>query len=183
MRTEVRFAGDGGQGLVLAGIVLAEAAGVYGGHYASQSQFYAPVIMGGPSYADVVISDSDTAFPWGTSPNVLVALTQRSFDHFANRVADDGLVLTDPSLVPERGIRADRVVPIPAREIAERAGAAKAANMVCVAAVAALTGVATLEHVQKAIDARVPGRLLDANRAAAKQGWDYAQKVLCGREA
>ncbi|MBI2525121.1 MAG: 2-oxoacid:acceptor oxidoreductase family protein [Candidatus Rokubacteria bacterium] len=183
MRTEVRFAGDGGQGLVIAGIVLAEAAGVHAGHHVSQSQFYAPVIVGGPSYADVIVSDSELAFPWGVRPHVLVALTQRSFNHFASRTADDALVLADPARVPERDAAGRRVVSLPAVAMAERAGAAKAANMACVAVVAALTGVATLEHVERAIEARTPSRLLAVNRRAAAEGWSYAQGLRSRGEA
>ncbi len=177
MRTEVRFAGDGGQGLVMAGIVFAEAAGVHAGHFASQSQFYAPVIVGGPSYADVVVSDSELAFPWGSSPDVLVALTQRSFDRFVDRVADGALVLADPSRVPDRDGRRTCVLSLPATGIAERAGSPKAANMACVAAVAALTGLATLEQLDRAIEARTPEKFLTINRRAATEGWTYGREL------
>jgi Pyruvate/2-oxoacid:ferredoxin oxidoreductase gamma subunit len=104
-------------------------------------------------------------------------MTQRSFNHFGKQLTDDSFILADSRLVSDWAGLARRVIPIPAVETAERLGAVKAANMVCVAAVAALTGVATLEQVQRAIEARTPSKFLSVNRAAAAQGWDFAQHL------
>ena len=89
---EYRLAGSGGQGLILAGIILAEAAGVYEGYSVVQTQSYGPESRGGASRAEVILSDEAIDYPKVTQPNVLLCLTQEACRRYAADLADDGLV-------------------------------------------------------------------------------------------
>ncbi len=94
-RTEIRLAGEGGQGMILAGIILAEAAAIFDGKMAVQTQSYGPEARGGASKAEVVIADGEIDHPEVLSADVVVALSQEAFDKYAEfcqagRAADRG---------------------------------------------------------------------------------------------
>ncbi len=100
-RYEIRLAGSGGQGLILAGIILAEAAGVYDGKFVCQTQSYGPEARGGASKAEVVISDAEIDYPKAIQPDVLLAMNQKSLDAFSSDLKPGGLLLVDADLVLE----------------------------------------------------------------------------------
>ena len=79
-RYEIRLAGSGGQGLILAGVILAEAAGIYDGKFVCQTQSYGPEARGGASKAEVVISDEEIDYPKAIRPDVLLAMNQKSLE-------------------------------------------------------------------------------------------------------
>src|SRR4030066_2016765 len=94
-RFEIRLAGSGGQGLILAGIILAEAAGIYDGKFVCQTQSYGPAARGGASKAEVVISDGEIDYPKAIQPDVLLAMNQKSLDAFSSDLKPGGLLLVD----------------------------------------------------------------------------------------
>ncbi|MDP2727657.1 MAG: 2-oxoacid:acceptor oxidoreductase family protein, partial [Dehalococcoidia bacterium] len=98
-RVEIRLAGMGGQGLILAGLMLARAAAIYDGKNAVQSQSYGVQQRGGPSQSEVIISDGDIDYPRIVSADILVALTQEACDqHFLN-LRKGGTLIVDSGLV------------------------------------------------------------------------------------
>jgi 2-oxoglutarate ferredoxin oxidoreductase subunit gamma len=174
-RFEIRLAGSGGQGLILAGIILAEAAGVYDGKFVCQTQSYGPEARGGASKAEVVISDAPIDYPKAIQPDVLLALNQKSLEAFSADLKPGGLVLVDADLVKEAP--ASRVLALPFTRIARDLGRAMAANIVALGALAQLTGAVSLESLTAAVLARVPKGTEDLNKealaagvAAAKEG-------------
>ena len=98
-RTEIRLAGEGGQGMILAGIILAEAAAIYDGKKAVQTQSYGPEARGGASRSEVVISDGEIDHPEVLSADVVVALSQAAYNKFAKTVHPDGLLIVDEDQV------------------------------------------------------------------------------------
>src|SRR5512142_1746941 len=102
-RTEIRLAGEGGQGMILAGIILAEAAAIYDGKQATQTQSYGPEARGGASRSEVVISDGEIDHPEVLSADVVVALSQEAYRKFAKSVHPGGLLIIDEDrvVVPE----------------------------------------------------------------------------------
>src|SRR5512139_2207985 len=108
-RTEIRLAGEGGQGMILAGIILAEAAAIYDGKQATQTQSYGPEARGGASRSEVVISDGEIDHPEVLSPDVVLALSQEAYRKFAGTVNPNGLLVVDEDRVQTdenfRGIR------------------------------------------------------------------------------
>ena len=144
-RYEIRLAGSGGQGLILAGIILAEAAGVYDGKFVCQTQSYGPEARGGASKAEVVISDAEIDYPKAIRPDVLLAMNQKSLDAFISDLKPGGLLLVDADLVQE--VPASRAVALPFTRIARDLGRAMAANIVALGALAQLTGAVSLESL------------------------------------
>ena len=167
-RYEIRLAGSGGQGLILAGIILAEAAGVYDGKFVCQTQSYGPAARGGASKAEVVISDAAIDYPKAIQPDVLLAMNQKSLDAFLSDLKPGGLLLVDADLVSE--FPASRAVALPFTQIARELGRAMAANIVALGALAQLTGVVSLRSLEAAVLARVPKGTEDLNRRALAAG-------------
>ena len=172
-RYEIRLAGSGGQGLILAGIILAEAAGVYDGKFVCQTQSYGPEARGGASKAEVVISDAAIDYPKAIQPDVLLALNQKSLEAFSSDLKPGGLLLVDADLVKEAP--ASRVLALPFTRIARELGRAMAANIVALGALAQLTGAVSLESLTAAVLARVPKGTEDLNRQALAAGVAAAQ--------
>src|SRR5512147_872639 len=100
-RYEIRLAGSGAQGLILAGIILAEAAGIYDGKFVCQTQSYGPAARGGASKAEVVISDLEIDYPKAIRPDVLLAMNQKSLDTYLGDLKPGGVLLVDADLVRE----------------------------------------------------------------------------------
>ena len=167
-RYEIRLAGSGGQGLILAGIILAEAAGVYDGKFVCQTQSYGPEARGGASKAEVVISDAAIDYPKAIQPDVLLAMNQKSLDAFLSDLKPGGLLLVDADLVSE--FPASRAVALPFTRIAREAGSAMAANIVALGALIQLTGAVSLESLTAAVLARVPKGTEELNRRALAAG-------------
>ena len=167
-RYEIRLAGSGGQGLILAGIILAEAAGVYDGKFVCQTQSHGPEARGGASKAEVVISDGEIDYPKAIHPDVLLALNQKSLEAFSSDLKPGGLLLVDADLVQEAP--ASLVLALPFTRIARELGRAMAANIVALGALAQLTGAVSLASLEAAVLARVPRGTEDLNRRALAAG-------------
>ncbi len=89
-RYEIRFSGAGGQGLILAGVIMAEAASIYEGIQAVQSQSYGPEARGGASKSEVIISDGPIDYPKATIVDALLALTQEACDKYSHDLKEGG---------------------------------------------------------------------------------------------
>ncbi|MGP8049876.1 MAG: 2-oxoacid:acceptor oxidoreductase family protein [Desulfobaccales bacterium] len=180
-RYEIRLAGSGGQGLVLAGVILAEAAGIYDGKYVCQTQSYGPEARGGASKAEVVISDAEIDYPKAIRPDVLLAMSQKSLDAYLGDLKAEGVLLVDADLVqevPESGALA-----IPFTRLAREAGREVVANIVALGALAAVTGAVSREALQAAVMDRVPASSRALNEKALEAGLAAGAKVLAARAA
>jgi len=173
MRYEIRLAGSGGQGLILAGIILAEAAGIYDGKFVCQTQSYGPEARGGASKAEVVISEAEIDYPKAIRPDVLLAMNQKSLDAFSFDLKPGGLLLVDADLVTE--VPSSQALALPFTRIARDLGRAMAANIVALGALAQLTGAVSLAGLTAAVLARVPPGTEDLNRQALAAGVAAAQ--------
>ena len=98
-RYEMRLSGEGGQGLVLAGKILAEAAAIYDDKNATQSQSYGPEARGGASKSEVIISDGEIDFPKAEDLDLLLALTQEAFDKYHADLREGGFLVVDAEAV------------------------------------------------------------------------------------
>ena len=176
-RYEIRLAGSGGQGLILAGIILAEAAGIHDGKFVCQTQSYGPAARGGASKAEVVISDEEIDFPKAIKPDALLAMNQRSLDTYIFDVKPDGLILVDATFVKE--FPTTRVMAIPFTQIArQQVGKEVTASLVALAALVTLSGVVSLKSLEAAVLARVPPGTEDLNKKALKAGIEAARQLL-----
>ena len=174
-RYELRFSGAGGQGLILAGIIMAEAAAIYDGKQALQSQSYGPEARGGASKSEVIISDEPIDYPKATSVDALLALTQEACDKYSGNLKENGLLLLDSDLVKKVPKGKYHVVKFPIINTAKNeVGRTIVANIVALGAMVALTGIVTKESAEKAVLARVPEAFAELNRKAFIAGYDKA---------
>jgi 2-oxoglutarate ferredoxin oxidoreductase subunit gamma len=174
-RVEVRLSGSGGQGVLLAATILAEAATVLGKHVV-QTQSYGPAARGGASKAEVVVSSDEIDYPEVRTPHASLCLSQEAYDKYAGDTRAGGLLVYDAGQVdPGVRRRSFRMCGIPFAQVsAERLGNTVVANIVAVGALTALTGLLPAEGVEAAVVRRVPERFRDLNRQAFRLGVELA---------
>lgn len=168
---EMRLSGTGGQGLILAGIILAEAA-LLDGKLAIQSQSYGPEARGGSSKSEVLISEKPIHYPKVTKPNVIVAMSQEACKKYTTDLTEDTILITDTLFVqqlPEKACKAVYELPI-TQAAKETLGKALFANIVALGAIVKITGVVSIESLTKAVLARVPKGTEEINEKAIRLG-------------
>ena len=175
-RTEIRLAGEGGQGMILAGIILAEAAAMYDDKYAVQTQSYGPEARGGASKAEVIIDSGEIDYPEVINADVLVALSQEACDKYAANLKKDGLLIVDAEKVGRVPFSSAVKVPI-TRLALEATGKTITANVVALGLLVGLTGVVSREALEKAVVARAPKGTEQFNRVALERGFEAAAAV------
>jgi len=177
MRKEVRISGFGGQGIVLAGVILGRSAVLYDGKNAVQTQSYGPEARGGASKSEVVISEEEIDYPKVIKPDVLVCMSQQAFDKYGRDIKDEGTVIVDRDLVtvPENFYNGNvKLYKIPFTDIAYKdIGLKIVANMVMLGALVRITGVVSKEAMKKAILDSVPKGTEKKNLIAFEKGYDY----------
>jgi 2-oxoglutarate ferredoxin oxidoreductase subunit gamma len=171
LRYEIRLSGAGGQGLILIGKIIAEAAAIYEDKNATQSQSYGPEARGGASRSEVIISDGDIDYPKATDIDLLLAMTQEAADKYASDIKPGGAIVMDSGFVhePPEGDFTGHSFPITA--IAEeQIGKKIVANLVALGIIAELSGVISDDAVINAIRARVPKGTEEMNIKAFRAG-------------
>lgn len=178
-RYEIRLSGEGGQGLVLAGKILAEAAAVYDELNATQSQSYGPEARGGASRSEVIISDEDIDYPKAVNIDLLLALTQESCDRYHSDLKKDGIILVDSEAVTRVPEGSFRVIKVPIIQLArEKAGRALVANIVALGLIAGISRIVSEKSLLTAIEARVPKGTEELNLKAFAVGLQEAQAIM-----
>lgn len=177
-RYELRLAGQGGQGLILAGLILAEAAAVYDGKKVVMTQAYDPQQRGGPSRAEIIIGEGEIDYPKVLAADVLLALTQEAFDKHRQEIAPEGIILVDPSLVEVTETEGGRVERIPLCHLAREAvGKELAANMVALGVIVEVTRVVSRRALLAAVGKRSPGKGLKINEMALRKGFEVGKTL------
>lgn len=167
---EIRLSGSGGQGLILGGIILAEAA-IMDDKNAIQSQSYGPEARGGASKAEVIISDEEINYPKVGYCDLLLCLTKTSCDKYIDTLKEGGILLIDDEIpVPDRKDIKIHSVPITKTAI-EKLNKPMVANIVALGAIVELTNVVSKESLEKAVLSRVPMGTEDLNSTALKEGF------------
>ena len=176
-RFEIRLAGSGGQGLILAGMILAEAVGIHEGKFVTQTQSYGPEARGGASKSEVVISDQEIDYPQAVKPDVLLCMNQTACDAYIFDVKPDGTLIVDGSLVHH--LPTTRAIALPFTKIArEEVGREMMANIVALGALITLTGVVSRKSLEDAVLSRVPKGTGDLNKKALQAGIKAARAYL-----
>lgn len=175
-RFELRLSGSGGQGMILASVILGEAIGGGDGRNVTQSQSYGPEARGGASKSDVVISSNEIYYPKAIKLDLLLAMTQESMDKYFCDLKPGGTLIVDTTMVTE--IPTKEYYGLPFTRLArEEAGHVMVANVIALAAIAALTDVVTRESLTDAVLARAPRGTEDKNRKAIEIGFREALKI------
>ena len=180
-RTEVRFGGFGGQGIVLAGTLLGKAASLYDGKEAVFTQSYGPEARGGASRADVIIATEPVDYPYVTQPDVLAVLFQEAYGRFAADLRPEALLIIEQDLVtPEPGAAA---LALPATRIAEELGRRIVANVVLLGCVVAQTALVSRDAVEQAIRDTVKPDAVALNLEALSAGLEFTAPAVGGASA
>ena len=151
MRTEIRIAGTGGMGVVLAGVILGHAAVVYGGLNAIQSQSYGSEARGTAAKSEVIISNEPIRYPKVRKSDYLIAMSQKSLDMYLQDAKEGSVLIVDPDLVKTDSIKGYDVVRISAMKTADELGLRLVSNMVMLGALVQKSGLFSLEVLEKAI--------------------------------
>lgn len=177
MRREIRLSGYGGQGLILAGIILAEAA-MHDGHEAVQTQSYGPEARGGASKAEVIISDEPIDYPKVTAPDAMLLMSDAACKRYACTVEPSGILIIDSGLVEDVPANRGEVHAIPITDISvESTGRAITANIAALGVLNTVAKLVSTESLEKAIAARVPRGTAEVNMKAFRAGVAAAQKA------
>jgi len=181
VKKECRLCGFGGQGIILAGIILAETAAIHEGKHVVQVQDYGPAARGDSSKTDVIISTEPIIYPKCTRLDLLVALSQKGFEENAGSVRKGGTIIIDTDNV--HPAKRAGIIRFPMTRIArEQAGTAISVNMVALGIITAVTELVELQNIEKTVLDRVPPHTKEQNRAALMAGYNIAQEQRRARK-
>ncbi len=173
-RYEIRLAGSGGQGLILAGIILAEAA-ILDSRYVAQTQSYGPEARGGNSLSEVIVSNREIDYPRAIALDLLVILTQEACNRNLPDMKAEGLVVVDSDLVSS--VIWGKVATLPFRQIARNVGEERAINMAALGAVGVFCPLISRNSLAKAIARRFPADKAKLNSQAFAEAIKATQKL------
>lgn len=169
-KMEIRLAGSGGQGVILATIILAEAA-IEAGKFTAQSQSYGPEARGGSCKAEILISDTEIGYTKVQNPTFFMALTQASLEKYARMMDRDCKILVDSSLKVPEFLNAENVKKIPILDTAiHKVGKAFTANIVAVGAINKLLNIVSQEELKIAVLRHIPKGTELINEKALAEG-------------
>ncbi len=176
-RCRIVFSGSGGQGVITAAIILAEAAVLYDNLIAVQTQAYGAAARGGSTRSDVIIADTKINYPKVTQPNILVCLTQESYSKFYSIIRPGGLLITDSRYVQTQKRVDARQKEIPIYEtVMEKIGKPIVFNICMLGTLLGITGLVTPFSIQKVLENRIPPEFLELNQKALKIGLAMGKK-------
>ncbi len=172
MKKQLRLSGSGGQGVITAAIIFAEAA-VSEGKQAVQSQSYGPEARGGASKAEVIISDNAIFHPKVTNPDIVLAMTQKAADKYYNDLdKNDGVLIIDEDLVPNPP-DFPHIIKVPITKTAsEKLGKLLFANIVALGIMVKSSGIVSLDTVKQSVANRVPPHTVEQNMKALELGYN-----------
>jgi len=173
--TEIKFGGFGGQGVILAGMIIGRAASIYDKNkFATLTQSFGPEARGSACSAQVIISNEKILFPYVTRPEILMLMSQEACNRFLPEAVDDATVIIENDLVRPRHLKPGmKVYGIPATRLAEELGRKMILNIVMVGFFTAMTGLVNREAVREAVQASVPHGTEEMNLKAFDRGYEY----------
>ncbi|MHB1652714.1 MAG: 2-oxoacid:acceptor oxidoreductase family protein [Desulfitobacteriaceae bacterium] len=170
-KQQVLLTGTGGQGLILAAIMLAEAA-ILAGQNVVQSQSYGPEARGGASKAEVILSDEIINYPKVETPDLVLAISQEAYKKYGLNLSEEAILIVDETYVPETKPRSRNFFSLPLTKVTrQELGSEQSANVVALGAVAAISKLIPFELVREAVQHRAPKGTTERNLKALDLGW------------
>jgi len=177
-RFEIRIAGMGGQGIIMAAVMIGRAASIFGGKNVTLTQSYGPESRGGACKAEVIVSDERIDYPKVRQANLVAIMSEEAYQKNMPSSNGETTIIIDPDMVEEdQSHKYARMFRVPATRIAEDLGKRIVANMVMVGAIVALTDILEAGAVEKAIAKYAPRGTEKLNVNAFKSGYDFARKL------
>ena len=176
MDKRIVFSGSGGQGVITAAIILAEAAALYENLNAVQTQSYGPEARGGATRADVIISEAPIHHPKVINPHILICLTQEAYNKNAGIVRPGGLMLTDKKFVNiDYNVDAKQVELHMYRAVMEKIGKPIVFNICMLGALIELTSLVSPDSILGVLKEKIGADFVSMNEAALRTGIQLVQ--------
>ncbi len=180
--TEIRIAGFGGQGVILAAAVIGKATAIYQGAYATMTQSFGPEARGGSSSAQVILSTEPILYPYITRPDVLIVMSQEAYTRFTPELKPGGILITEQDLVRVDQVPSgERIFAVPATRLAEELGRKVVLNIVMVGFFAGVTRLLDPDALRKAVADSVPAALQKLNLQAFDRGFAYVARLVTAK--
>jgi len=174
--TEIKFSGFGGQGVILAGIIIGRAASIYANKFATLTQSFGPEARGSACSAQLIVSDDRVLYPYVTKPEILLAMSQEAFNKFLPETTEDATIIIEEELVKPQGLKPGmKLCGIPATRLAEELGRKMILNIVMVGFFTSVTRLVDYEAVKEAVKASVPQGTEVMNLKAFDRGYQYGE--------
>lgn len=168
MRYEIRLAGSGGQGLILAGIILAEALALQEDRHVVQTESFGPEARGGASKCDIIFSDKEIFYPKARKFDLLLALSQKACDEYSSDITTDGVLLVDAKYVKKY---LKRGISFPFSQVSkEYLNTELFANIIALGVISAISKIVTTDELASVLPSRVPKAMIEANLRALNLG-------------
>ncbi len=180
-RCRMVFSGSGGQGVITAAVILAEAAVIVEGLTATQSQSYGAAARGGSTRTDIIISDTTIHYPKVIQPNVLVCLTQEAYGQYSGIIRPGGLLLLDNRFVQTEKRVDARQIELPMYQtVMDKIGKPIVFNICMLGALIEITGLVKPESIMTILEKRIPAGFIDMNRTALDLGMELGAEYTAG---
>jgi 2-oxoglutarate ferredoxin oxidoreductase subunit gamma len=178
-RSRLVFSGSGGQGVITAAIILAKAAVMFEGKNATQSQSYGAAARGGATRSDVLISESDIYFPKVVQPNILVSLTQESYNTFSGIIRPGGLLMVDSKFVSiEKKVDAKHITLPMYDTVMKKIGKPIVFNICMLGALLGATDLVRIESILKVLETTIPKDFMEMNKTALDLGFEMGESAV-----
>ena len=175
--TEVKIGGLGGQGVILAGMIVSRGASLYDGKHATLTQSFGPEARGSACSAEFIISDEPIEYPYVTRPDILVVMSQEACNRFTGELAPSGVLVYEADLVSPKNIGPGITQHcIPTTRIAEELQRPMVANIAMVGFLGAVTDMVTAEALRRAVKASVPAGTESLNLTAFDRGYTFGME-------
>ena len=172
--TDIRFSGLGGQGVVRCGLITGKALSLFDNKHATMTQSFGPEARGSACSSQLVVSEDRVLYPYLTTPQILVAISQEAYEKYSPDLEKNGILIIDKDLVKLKNQHGDiKLYSIPSTRFAEQLGNRIIANLVMLGFFTAITRIVSGEAMKKALPGLVPDRFLDLNIKAFNKGYEY----------
>jgi 2-oxoglutarate ferredoxin oxidoreductase subunit gamma len=180
-KKEIRIGGLGGQGVIMAGMILGKAASIFDTKYAAMIQSFGPEARGSACSTQVTIDDDYIGYPYVSELDILVALSQEAYDIFAPNLRSTATLVYEEELVtPHDLVEGVKAYGIPATRFAEMMRRKMVLNIIMMGFFTAVTDVTTVDAMRKAVENSVPPGTERLNLAAFYRGYSHGLEILGG---
>jgi 2-oxoglutarate ferredoxin oxidoreductase subunit gamma len=178
---QIKIGGFGGQGVILAGIIIGRGATIYENRFATLIQSFGPEARGSSCSAQVMVSDKPILYPYVTTADTMILMSQEAYTKFIPGLKETGLLIIEKDLVEPKALKPGiRVFAIPATKIAEELGRKIVLNIIMVGFFAAITKLISRESMRKAVADSVPPGMQELNTKAYSMGYDFGLTQVPG---
>lgn len=182
MEAQLRFTGVGGQGVLLAGEILAESR-IRAGGYGVQASTYTSQVRGGPTKVDILLDSQEILYPYANEGHIdfMLSTAQVSYEQFKNGVKDGGIIVVEPNLVTpsDEDRKRFKIYEIPIITIAkEEVGNVVTQSVVALGVTVAFTQCVDRDLVYETMIAKVPAKVVELNKKAFELGEKYAKNAM-----